>query len=151
MSLLGREKGAILGAVGRKVDSDLIAAAMTELLPGVNAWLSGRPLKEIEIALGGDPAAKAECPRARRLVTNLVPLGLTFIAGLVARTAQGFPEFVSGETTPRYTIETLSTTLRRGFDNPAKLAFSEIMKGLLSRVQVHQAFAARLPNGPAQR
>lgn len=145
LALLGREKGAILGAVGRKVDSDLVAAAVTELLPGVVAWLSGKPLKEIEIALGGDPAAKVECPRARRLVTSLVPLGLTFVAGLVARTAQGFPEFVSGATTPRYIIETLSTAVRRGFDDPAKLAFSEVSKGLLSRVQVHQAFAATLP------
>jgi hypothetical protein len=147
LSLLGREKGAILGAVGRKMDADLTAAAMKELLPGVNAWLTGKPLKEIERALGGDPQAKAECPRARRLITSLVPLGLTFVAGLVARTAQGFPEFVSGAVVPRYVIETLSTAVRRGFDDPAKLAFSEVTKGLLSRVQYHRAFAARLPDG----
>jgi hypothetical protein len=78
---------------------------------------------------------------------SLVPLGLTFVAGLVARTAQGFPEFVSGAVVPRYVIETLSTAVRRGFDDPAKLAFSEVTKGLLSRVQYHRAFAARLPDG----
>ena len=71
LSLLGREKGAILGAVGRKVDADLTADAMKELLPGVSAWLTGKPLKEIEHALGGDPQAKAECPRARRLITRV--------------------------------------------------------------------------------
>jgi hypothetical protein len=76
-----------------------------------------------------------------------VPLGLTFVAGLVARTAQGFPEFVSGAVVPRYVIETLSTAVRRGFDDPAKLAFSEVANGLLSRVQYHRAFAARLPDG----
>jgi len=27
---------------------------MSELLPGVNAWLTGKSLKEIERALGGD-------------------------------------------------------------------------------------------------
>jgi hypothetical protein len=71
LSLLGREKGAILGAVGRKVDADLTADVMKELLPGVSAWLTGKPLKEIEHALGGDPQAKAECPRARRLITRV--------------------------------------------------------------------------------
>jgi hypothetical protein len=119
---------------------------LKELLPGVNAWLTGKPLNEIEGALGGDPQAKAECPRARRLLTGLVPLGLTFIAGLVARTAQGFPEFVDGAAVPRYVVEVLSTAVRRGFDDPAKLAFSEVTKGLLSRVQYHQAFAARFPS-----
>jgi hypothetical protein len=147
LSLLRREKGAILGAVGRKVNADLTAEATQELLPGVNAWLTGRPIKEIEQALGGDPQAKAECPRARRLITSLVPLGLTFVAGLVARTAQGFPEFINGAVVPRYVLETLSTAVRRGFDDPAKLAFSEVTKGLHSRVQYHRAFGTRLPHG----
>ena len=147
LALLGREKGAILGAVGRKVDSNLSADAIKELHPGVNAWLAGKPLNDIERALGGDPQNKTECPRARRLITGLVPLGLTFIAGLVARAAQEFPEFLSGAAVPRYVIETLSTAVRRGFDDPVKLAFSEVTKGLLSRVQYHHAFAARFPDG----
>jgi hypothetical protein len=62
--LLRREKGAILSVVGRNVDAQLTADTTTELLRGVNAWLSGKPLKEIEKALGGDPQTKPECPRA---------------------------------------------------------------------------------------
>lgn len=144
LSLLGRERGALLGAVGRKVDSALSPDAIKELLPGVLAWLSGKPLNQIERTLGGDPQAKPECPRARRLVTGIVPLGLTFIVGLVARTAQEIPEVANGSATPRSVIETLPTAVRRGFDAPSKLAFAEEKKRLLSRVQFHRAFEAEV-------
>jgi hypothetical protein len=146
-SLLGRERGALLSAVGRKVDSELSSDALNELLPGVLAWLHGKPLNKIEEALGGLPKSRPECPRARRLITSLVPLGLTFIAGLVARTAQEIQKIASGEATPRSVIETLPTAVRRGFDFPAKLAFAEEKKGPLCRVQFHRAYAVALPQG----
>jgi hypothetical protein len=147
LALLGRERGTLLGAVGRKVDSALSPDALKELLPGVLAWLSGNPLNRIEQALGGDPKGKPECPRARRLVTSIVPLGLTFIAGVVARTAQEMPKVASGGATPRSVIETLSTAVRRGFDSPSKLAFAEQKKESLSRVQFHRAYAKQFPKG----
>jgi hypothetical protein len=146
LSLLDREKRTILGAVGRKGDSPLSADALNQLLPGVNAWLTGRPLSEIERALGGDPKAKPECPRARHVVTSLVPLCLTFIGSLVARMAKEIPEIVSGQAVPRHMSDLLPTAVRRGFDDPAKLAFSEVQKGLLSRVQYHRAYAAHFGN-----
>lgn len=145
LALLERERGAVLGAVGRKVDSELSADAIKELLPGVQAWLSGQPLRDIEGALGGNPKAQAECPRARRLITGIVPLGLTFIVGLVVRVAEEFPEVADGTATPRLVIETLPTAVRRGFDTPVKLAFAEQRKGLLSRVQIHRAFEGEFP------
>ena len=144
LALLGREHSAILGAVGRKVSEQLSADAMRELLPGVLAWLSGQPLSAIEISLGGKPDTKKAraCPRARKLVTNIVPLGLTFVSGLVARTAEEIPEISESTVIPHAVLECLPTAIRRGFDTPPKLAFAEIRAGLLSRVQTHQAFAA---------
>ena len=116
---------------------------MRELLPGLLAWLSGQSLREIEFALGGNPGEGAQrtCPRARRLVTNLVPMGLTFVAGLVARTAEEIAEISESTVIPHSVLECLPTAVRRGFDSPSKLAFAEIRTGLLSRVQTHQAFA----------
>jgi hypothetical protein len=144
LALLGRERGIFLGAVGRKVDSALSSEAMEELLPGVLAWLSGEPLCDIERTLGGDPQSDLECPRARRLITGIVPLGLTFVVGLVARTAQEIPGVIDGSATPRSVIESLPTAVRRGFDTPFKRAFAELRKGLLSRVQIHRAYAAEI-------
>ena len=143
-ALLGRERRAILGAVGRKMDTALTSGAIHDLLPGVQAWLTGQPLRAIESALGGRPQKDLECPRARYLVTNVVPQGLTFLVGLVARTALEIPEIAEGTVTPRSVIDCLPVAIRRGFDTPSKLAFAELRKGLLSRVQFHHAFAAEV-------
>ncbi len=147
VSLLARERATILGSVGRKVDSPLSSDAMQALLPGVLAWLRGDPINRIEQALGGDPKSKVDCPRARRLVTGVIPMGLTFIAGLVAGIARKIPEVADGTATPISVIETLPTAVRRGFDIPAKLAFAEAKKLTVSRVQAHRAFASSFPEG----
>jgi hypothetical protein len=79
---------------------------------------------------------------------SLVPLGLTFIAGLVARTAQGFPEFASGAVVPRYVIETLSTAVRRGFDDPSKLAFSRSGEGPAQPRSIPSGVCREIPRWP---
>jgi hypothetical protein len=119
----------------------LSSDTMEVLLPGALAWLSGEPICNIERALGGDPVTSAECTRARRLITSVVPLGLTFVMGLVASTAKEVPGVLDGSLTPRSVIESLPTAVRRGFDSPLKLAFAEARSGLLlTRVQVHKAY-----------
>jgi hypothetical protein len=140
LALLGRERGAICGSVGRKIDSALSSDVMKELLPGVLAWVSGQPVCKIEGALGGDPDTAVECPRARRLITSVIPLGLTFVMGLVARTSKEIPGILDGSLTPRSVIECLPTAVRRGFDTALKLAFAELRPGLLTRIQVHHAY-----------
>lgn len=141
-ALLGRERTTILGTVGRKVNESLSADAVRELLPGVLAWLSGQRLREIEFALGGNPdeSGQVTCLRARRLVTSIVPMGLTFVMGLVARTAAEIVEIAESTVIPHSVLECLPMAVRRGLDSPSKLAFAEIRAGFLSRVQIHQAF-----------
>lgn len=142
-ALLEREHNAILGAVGRKIKEPLSEAVMRELLPGVIEWLCGQPLRVIEFALGGNPDEDSQrtCPRARRLVTSIIPMGMTFITGLVARTAKEIAEITESTVIPHSVLECLPTAVRRGFDTPFKLAFAESNAGLLSRVQTHQAYA----------
>ncbi len=150
LALLGREQSTILGAVGRKVKEPFSANVMRELLSGVLAWLSGQPVRAIEIALGGRPdeAKDRACPRARKLITSIVPMGLTFVSGLVARTAKEIPEITESTVIPHSVLECLPTAVRRGFDSPTKLAFSEIRTGLLSRVQAHKAFTEMIGPEP---
>jgi hypothetical protein len=54
-SLLYDIKGAVLGACGRRRDSELTPKVLSDLLPGLIAWIQGKPLSAIEAALGGDP------------------------------------------------------------------------------------------------
>jgi hypothetical protein len=102
----------------------LTSEAIEELGPGVLAWISGKPLRAIETDLGGNPEADPECPRARYLVSGVVPLGLTFVVGLVAQTAEEIADIADGSTTPRSITDCLPTAIRRGFDTPSKLAFA---------------------------
>lgn len=147
-AILIRDGRAILGATGKKKDGPLTADAVRNLEPGILAWLRGEPLREIERQLGGDPAEKAICPRARELVSQLVPLSLSFAAGLVARTASDIPAVADGTATPVSVIDCLAAGVRRGFDTPNKLAFSDIKRGFLSRVQTHQAYSATIEREP---
>jgi hypothetical protein len=144
LALLEREKRSILRAVGLKSDGEFQADALQLLEPGVVAWIKGLPLNQVEQALGGNPATSTEklCPRARTLATSIVPLGLSFISGLVARILKGMASESILSTTP--SIDCLATAVRRGFDSPAKIAFAELRTKLLSRVDVHTAFAAQV-------
>lgn len=150
IALLEREHNTILGAVGRKITEQLSEDVMRDLLPGVLVWIFGQPLREIEIALGGNPDKDSlrTCPRARRLVTSIIPMGMTFVTGLVARTADEIRELTDSTVIPHSVIECLPTAVRRGFDSPSKLAFAEINTGLLSRVQTHQAYAELVKEEP---
>lgn len=147
-AILIRDVRAILGATGNKKDGPLTADAVRKLEPGILAWLRGEPLREIERQLDGDPAEKVICPRARELVSQLVPLSLSFAAGLVARTASDIPAVADGTATPVSVIDCLAAGVRRGFDTPNKLAFSDIKRGFLSRVQAHQAYFAVIDREP---
>lgn len=148
-AILIRDGRAILGATGNKKDGQLTADAVRNLEPGILAWLRGEPLREIERQLGGDPDEKAICPRARELVSQLVPLSLSFAAGLVARTSREITAVADGTATPTSVIDCLAAGVRRGFDNPNKLAFSDIKRGFLSRVQTHQTYSATIKHEPA--
>lgn len=68
-------------------------------------------------------------------------MGLSFVFGMTARSAQEIPEIQSEL---GLFLDCLPGAVRKGFNTLSKLAFEEVRKGLLSRVQVHRAFEAEV-------
>lgn len=137
-------KGNILAVCGKKKDGELCADDMLHVLKGLHAWIRGEPLNAIEEVLGGEPTADAAtkrmCPRARDLVGNIIPRGISFILGLVAHVVTDLSPFEQQENLDRQLIECLSNTVRKGFDSVNKLYFATGNSNILSRVQVHRAW-----------
>jgi len=139
-------RGNVLAACGvTKKGSEVTSAVLAQLLPGLHAWVSGQSIVEIEVALGGDPCASAPtkrvCPRARELAGSVIPRGISFIMGLVCHVVEGVDPFDQQENLSRQLVESLSVAVRKGFDTPEKLAFSSDNTRILSRVQLHKAWA----------
>lgn len=147
-AILIRDRKAIRGAAGLKKDGPLTADAVRGLEAGILAWLAGEPLCEIERRLGGDPEKKLICPQARELVSQVIPLSFSFAAGLVSRTASEIEEIADGTAASIAITECLATGIRRGFDTPNKLAFADIKRSFISRVQAHEAFAQVVAHPP---
>jgi hypothetical protein len=136
----------ILGAVGRNKNDPLTNEALDELIPGISSWIKGQSISDVDRALGGNPdinAATAKaCPRARELVSSVLPRGLSFIMGLITRVVTEVDPYESQEELSADIVDALSPAIRLGYDSPEKLAFSMVNPGILSRVAMHHAFAA---------
>jgi hypothetical protein len=82
------------------------------------------------------------CPRARELVGTLIPRGLSFTFGLISKIVK---KLNAGNAQPELDmqmIEALAAAIRKGYDSPAKLFYASQHRSILSRVQMHAAFAA---------
>jgi len=136
----------ILAAVGMKKDGEVTPEVLNNLLPGIRAWIQGKPMCEIETQLGGNPDSESDskkiCPRSRELVCTVIPRGLSFIIGLVSHVAQNIDSFNEQNELRREVVECLGTAVRRGFDTPEKLNFARQNENLLSRVKMHDVFRA---------
>jgi len=147
-ALLGDALKSIIAIVGKKATEQLEEGDIAQLLPGIRAWITGQPLRQIEIELGGDPDSinsrtKRLCPRARDLVGTVIPRGLSFTLGLISKVAKDLDPFASQPTLSQQVIEALSAAIRKGYDTPEKLFHASQHKSILSRVQMHEAFANR--------
>lgn len=147
-AILIRDRKAIRGAAGLKKDGPLTADAVKGLETGILAWLAGAPLCEIERRLGGDPEKKLICPQARELISQVIPLSFSFAAGLVSRTASEIEDVANGTASSIAVTECLASCIRRGFDTPNKLAFADVRRGFISRVQAHATFAVAVEHPP---
>lgn len=141
-SLLGSVSRSIMASCGRKRDAELTAEDLALVLPGLVAWIGGKPLCEVERALGGDPDsdndAEKRCPRARELVGTVVPRGLSFIVGLVSHVVEEVDPFDQQKDLDRQVIECLGSAVRKGYDTPTKVFLSSNTPTPLSRVQLHE-------------
>lgn len=150
-SLLYDVKKSILGSCGAKKDGEITSEELTLILPGLLAWIRGRPLAVIEKELGGDPDAdsltKQVCPRARELVGNVIPRGFSFIMGLVSHVVEEVNPFDSQDTLSRHLVECLGIAVRKGYDMPEKVFFAGDHPTVLSRVQMHELWIEQNASG----
>lgn len=139
--LLGDTKAGILAAAGRTKAEALDEALLLHILPGILSWIAGAPLSKIEEILGGEPTSLAPtqktCPRARSLVSAVIPRGYSFVLGLVAHAVKQLDPFDDQENLDQQVVEVMSTALRLGFDTAEKLFFARENKDALGRVQAH--------------
>lgn len=142
--LLGDVSRAVNGATGRRKEDALEAAAVNGLREATKGWLRGVPLNVIEGQLGGAPHSTNPSlrilPRTRELVGTVIPRGLSFIAGVVARMAQELDLPEQQAELSEAMLASLSGAVRRGFDTVAKIEFANANRGLASRVAVHLAY-----------
>lgn len=147
-ALLGDTKGSILIASGKPKSAPLEVQDLDLLLLALGAWVNGRPLREIEIILGGDPDADSDtkkvCPQARELAGTIIPRSISFAIGLVAHVIEEVDPFEQQEGLDRQLIEYLGTLVRKGFNEVGMIFFASENKHLLGRVQMHEAWKSRL-------
>lgn len=140
--LLNGVSRSILASCGRKRDAELTAEELKHILPGVVAWITGKPLCDIERALGGNPDSESTgaklCPRARELVGTVVPRAFSFIVGLVSHVVIEVDPFDRQEDLERQVLECLGPAVRKGYDTPEKVYLSSDVSASLSRVQIHE-------------
>lgn len=144
--LLGDISGAIITAIGKSSKDALVDGDLQKLLPALRAWITGQSIRQIEMELGGSPDdvnawTKRLCPRARELVGTIIPRGLSFTLSLISKIAKDLDLYESQPSLRSQVVEGLSAAVRKGFDTPEKLQFASQHRAILSRVQMHEAFA----------
>lgn len=147
-ALLGDIKSSILTACGKSKTAGLTSEDLDLLLTALVAWVDGISLREIELILGGAPdddsLTKRTCPRARELAGTIVSRGMSFAIGLIAHMVEDVDPFDQQENLDNQLVECLSTMVRKGFNNVDMLFFASEEKGLLGRVQIHNAWQNRI-------
>ncbi len=135
----------IHGACGTEKTGDVTIAELDIVLGGIRAWTKGKSVSAIERQLGGDPTStrvrERTCPRARELILSVIPRSFSFIVGLVSHVTRELDPFELQDGLDRQLVELLQTAVRRGFDSPEKVLFASENPRILSRVQIHSAFA----------
>jgi hypothetical protein len=143
--LLSDVRSSILGATGKNKNGEITEEVLNELIPGIYSWISGLPLREVELALGGEPDSntqtKRSCPRVRELISSVLPRGLSFIMGLITRVVTEVDPYDAQENLSPDVVDSLSAAIRLGYDTPEKLNFSFANPSILSRVGAHQAYS----------
>ncbi|MGD6900445.1 DEAD/DEAH box helicase [Bacillus infantis] len=133
-----------LAAAGQPSSASLDGSVLSTLLPGIQGWISGKSLNEIESLLGGDPngstATAKLCPRARALVATFIPRGISFIIMVVSQMVEELELYALQDGLNKSLINSLSIAVRKGFDSLEKLEFANTHKNIHGRVQLHMLF-----------
>lgn len=142
-TLLGNVRTRIMSATGNKADAELTPAVLDSLSLGLQAWIEGKPINVIEVALGGDPSQKNNsrfCPRTRSMVTSVIPRSISFLLGVVAKSVQEMELHATLNDPEPSLIDNMAIAVRKGVDSVEKLEYWSVHGEILSRVRLHQEF-----------
>ena len=109
-------------------------------------WMSGRPLRDLEVALGVKPAKLKTCNGARRFVMKIVPnLAYAFSLPALLKQAPTSTDEADGDFVSPHLTQ-LAYCMRHGFDSHEKAALNHhLRRERLCRVMVHERFSVIQP------
>jgi hypothetical protein len=125
---------------GKKTGGPASDAEFIRLKKGLRAWLTGLPMREVELALRADADDIGHCDRARDLALKLVSRSLYLAASSLAETVRVILARNGRPVQQPAVLETLAYGIRRGLDHPEKIAFAHLRPTIRSRVLLHAAF-----------
>ena len=131
----------LFGKDYREVEGNAAKAkvALTQIRPLLTAWMAGKPLCELERAIGTKEHLIKTCETARHFAVRLVP-DLAFVAGLPARILAAKAMAAGEEPAIPIIVQTLSGVVRRGCASLEQLANGVLLKSE-SRPSARQTFA----------
>lgn len=113
--LFGKDYRAIAGNAAKA------KVALPQIRPLLTAWMAGKPLCELERAIGTKEHLIKTCETARHFAVRLVP-DLAFVAGLPARILAARAVAAGEEPAIPIVVQTLSGVVRKGCASPEQLA-----------------------------
>jgi ATP-dependent RNA helicase HelY len=129
---------------GRKTGGPATDAEFVRLNAGLRAWLTGLPMRDVEVALGVEANRIGHCPRARDLALKIASRSLYLIVSSLAEVVRIILTRHGRPVQRPAVLETLAYGMRRGIDHPEKIAFAHLRPTIRSRVLLHAAFAREL-------
>jgi superfamily II DNA/RNA helicase len=132
----------LFGKDYRAIDGNVAKAkvAIPQIRPLLSSWMAGKPLCDLERAIGTKEHLIKTCETARHFAVRLVP-DLSFVAGLPARIIAAKAAASGEEVVIPITLQTLSGVVRKGCASPEQLANAVHLKSE-SRPSARQAFTA---------
>ena len=131
--LFGKDYRALEGNVAKA------KVALPQIRPLLTAWMLGKPLCELERAIGTKEHLIKTCETARHFVVRLVP-DLAFVAGLPARILTAKAATECKDLAMLTVLQTLSGVVRKGCSSPELLANAVHLK-TQSRPSARASFA----------
>jgi ATP-dependent RNA helicase HelY len=125
---------------GRKTGGPATDAEFLRLKAGLHAWLTGKPMRDVEAALGVAHADLGHCPRARDLALKFASRSLYLVISSLAEVVRVILARHGRQVQQPAVLETLAYGVRRGINHPQKIAFAHLRPTIRSRVLLHVAF-----------
>ena len=138
-----------LGTSYKKLEDDQSRGEMicNRVFALLEIWMSGRPLAEIELAMGTKPKLLKTCEGARDFVSDIIP-ELSYLFGTPSLVTQAMIDEGIFEDEAPLSLSLLSVCVKEGFDSSEKAVLRTSMNGIVNRRAVHREYDALAPHLP---